>query len=78
MVVAVIGAVVGFFVIPVVGLPIGGLAGLYLAELRRTSDTVIAWRTTRATLVAVGLASLVQFLVGVAMALVWAGWVLAD
>lgn len=77
MVVAALAAVVGFFVIPIVGLPLGGLAGLYLAEFRRTADTATAWRTTRATLVGIGLATLVQFLVGVAMVVVWATWVVA-
>lgn len=78
LLVAAIGAVIGFFVIPVVGLPVGGLAGLYLAELRRTEAAATAWRTTRATLVSIGVATLVQFLVGVAMALVWAAWVVLD
>lgn len=78
MVVAALGAVVGFFVVPVVGLPLGGLAGLYVAELQRTEDTATAWRTTRATLVGFGLAALVQFGVGVAMAVVWAIWVVVD
>jgi uncharacterized protein len=78
LLVAAVGAVIGFFAIPVVGLPIGGLAGLYLAELHRTETAATAWRTTRATLVGIGVATLVQFLVGVAMALVWAAWVVLD
>ena len=77
MVFAAACAVVGFFAIPVVGLPIGALIGLYLAELRRTDASDAAWRSTRATLVGFGLATLVQFSVGVVMALVWAGWVVA-
>lgn len=78
MLAAVVGAVVGFFAIPVVGLPVGALAGLYLAELRRTDTPQTAWRTTRATLVGFGLATAAQFVTGIAMALVWAGWVIAD
>lgn len=77
MVVAVVAAVVGFFVIPVVGLPVGGLAGLYLAELRRTDTAATAWRTTRATLVSFGIATLFQFLAAVAMALTWTTWAIA-
>jgi uncharacterized protein YqgC (DUF456 family) len=77
MAVAAVAAIVGFFVIPIVGLPVGGLAGLYAAELQRTEDASTAWRTTRATLVGFGLATLVQFLAGVAMAIVWAAWVIA-
>jgi hypothetical protein len=75
MVVAAVAAIIGFFVIPVVGLPLGGLAGLYAAEWQRTEDASTAWRTTRATLVGSGLATLVQFLAGVAMAIVSAVWV---
>ena len=76
MLAAASGAVIGFFVIPVVGLPVGGLAGMYLAELQRTADTATAWRTTRATLVALGVAALVQLGVGLAMAAVWVLWVI--
>ena len=76
MLVAVVGAVVGFFVIPVVGVMVGGLAGLYVAELQRTNDTETAWRSTRATVIGFGLATLVQFVLAVAMAATWALWVI--
>jgi uncharacterized protein YqgC (DUF456 family) len=69
------GAIVGFFVVPVVGVAAGGLVGLYLGELRRTRDASTAWQATRATLVGFGLASLVQFAAAVAMAMAWAAWV---
>jgi uncharacterized protein YqgC (DUF456 family) len=74
MLVAAVGAVVGFFVIPVVGVMVGGLVGLYLAELQRTEDSATAWRSTRATVIGFGIATLVQFLLGVAMAVTWAVW----
>lgn len=73
--VAAVGAVVGFFVIPVVGVMVGGLAGLYLAELQRTNDADVAWRSTRATVIGFGLATLVQFVLAIAMAATWAIWV---
>ena len=69
--------IVGFFVIPVVGLPLGTVAGLYLAELHRTRVHTLAWRSTWATVKAFGLAALVQLAAGVVMALVWAVWVVA-
>lgn len=72
--VAAVGAVVGFFAIPVVGVMVGGLAGLYLAELQRTNDSATAWRSTRATVVGFGLATLAQFLIAIAMAAAWAVW----
>ena len=68
-------AIVGFFVIPVVGVVIGGLVGLYAAEWQRSGDGPTAWRSTRATLVGFGVATLVQFLLALAMALVWVVWV---
>jgi uncharacterized protein YqgC (DUF456 family) len=72
-----LGAVLGFFVLPVVGLPIGGAVGIYVAERLRTGDGAVAWRSTTATLKAFGLATLVQLAAGLAMVLTWAIWVLA-
>jgi uncharacterized protein len=77
MLVAAVGAVVGFFAIPVVGVMVGGLAGLYLAELQRTNDSETAWRSTRATVIGFGLATLAQFVLAIAMAVTWAIWVIA-
>ena len=68
-------AIVGFFVIPVVGLPLGGALGIQLGEQLRTRDRRSAWRTTRATLTGFGLAALIQLATGVAMVVVWATWV---
>lgn len=78
LVVGAVGAVIGFFVIPVVGLPLGGAAGIYLAERARSRDGAAAWRSTRATLKGFGLAALAQLAAGVAMVLTWVGWVLAS
>jgi hypothetical protein len=72
-----VGAVVGFFVIPIVGLAVGGVAGVYAGELQRTGDHAAAWRATRATLTGFGLAALVQLAIALAMAAVWAAWVVA-
>lgn len=68
--------VVGFFVVPVVGLPLGVVVGLFVAELVRTRDGRSAGRSTWATLKAFGLSALVQLVAGVLMALVWLAWVL--
>lgn len=70
-------AVVGFFVVPVVGAPLGGVLGVYVGERQRTGDPARAWTATRATLVGFGLAALVQVAVGVAMAATWVVWVVA-
>lgn len=65
-----LGAVVGFFVIPVVGIFVGFPAGVYLAEHRRLGAAE-AWPSTVQALRAVGLSILIELLAGVAAALVW-------
>lgn len=72
-----IGAVVGFFVVPILGLALGGALGIYVAERMRTGNSLAAWRTTKATLRGFGLAALAQLGAGLAMAGVWVVWVLA-
>src|SRR6185503_9532387 len=44
------GAVVGFFVIPVVGIVVGGAGVVFLAELARLGSAGAAWQSTRAVL----------------------------
>lgn len=69
------GAVVGFFVVPVVGMPLGGVLGIYAGEHVRTRDPAVAWQATRATIVGFGVAALVQFAAALAMIAVWVAWV---
>ena len=78
LLVGAIGAVVGFFAVPVVGLPLGGAVGIFVGELARSGDRVVAWRTTKATLKGFGLATLVQLAAGLTMAGVWVVWVVAS
>lgn len=65
------GAVVGFFVIPVVGVLVGGVAGIYLAEYRRLHDGGRAWVSTRAALVAIGVGLLIELTAGALMIGAW-------
>lgn len=65
-----LGAVVGFFVIPVVGIVVGFPVGVYLAEYRRLG-AADAWPSTVHALRAVGLSILIELLAGVAAAVVW-------
>ena len=67
------GAVAGFFVVPVVGFVLGGVAGVYAAELRRTRDGGAAWAATRRVLVAFGIGMAVEVGAGVLMVLTWLG-----
>jgi uncharacterized protein len=55
--------VVGFFVVPLVGLVVGFVAGIYLAELARLGRAA-AWPATKAALRAVGLAVLIELAAG--------------
>lgn len=64
--------IVGFFVIPVVGLVVGFVGGIYLAEVRRTGATG-AWASTKRALGAVGLSMLIELAGALLAAAVWAG-----
>ena len=68
--------IVGFFVIPVVGLFVGFVLGVYLAEHRRVGSAA-AWPSTRHALRAVGLSILIEMVAGVAATFVWIAGVLA-
>jgi uncharacterized protein len=63
--------VVGFFVVPVVGLLIGFVLGVYLAELRRVG-TADAWPATVHALKAVGLSILIELAASLLAAGAWA------
>jgi uncharacterized protein YqgC (DUF456 family) len=62
--------IVGFFVVPVVGLVIGFLLGVYLAEVRRVGRN-LAWPSTVAAMKAVGLSVFVELVAGLLAAGVW-------
>jgi len=68
--------IVGFFVIPVVGLFVGFVLGVYVAERRRVGAAA-AWPSTKAALRAAGLSILIELAAGVLAALVWVGGVVA-
>ena len=63
------GAVLGFFVLPPLGLLIGGVAGVYVAEAQR--DRATAWRSTVQVLTAIGLGVLAELAAGVLMVGAW-------
>lgn len=67
--------VVGFFVVPVLGLVLGFVLGVYLAELRRLGSHQRAWPATTAALRAVGLSILIELTAALLAALVWLGGV---
>jgi uncharacterized protein YqgC (DUF456 family) len=73
----VLGAVVGFFAVPVVGIALGGALGIFVGERVRTRDTATAWRATVATLKGFGLGALAELAAGILMALTWVAWLAA-
>ena len=69
---AVLG-VVGFFAIPVVGLFLGFVLGVYLAERARLRDHALAWPSTRGALAAVGWSIVIELGTGLLATGVWIG-----
>ena len=63
--------IVGFFVIPVAGLVIGFVGGVYAAERRRLGSRRSAWASTRSALRAVGLSILIELGGALLAAAVW-------
>jgi len=63
-------AVVGFFVIPVVGALVGFPVGVYVAERVRVGGDA-AWPSTKAALRAMGVSILIEFTAAVAASVVW-------
>lgn len=76
LVLGAVGAVVGFFVIPVVGVLVGGVAAVFLAELARLRDARTAWQSTWVVLRAVGIGMLVELATALLMLGIWTGAVL--
>jgi hypothetical protein len=73
---AVILAIVGFFVIPVVGAAVGFVLGVFLVELGRQRDARVAWRSTghalKAVMMSIGIELVAGFLiVGLWLVGVW-------
>ena len=62
--------IVGFFVVPVVGLVAGFVLGVYLSELSRLGRGR-AWPSTRSALGAVGLSMLIELAAGLLAAVAW-------
>lgn len=67
---AVLG-IVGFFVIPVLGLVIGFVLGIYLAELGKRHDQRVAWTSTKHALKGVALSVGVELCGALLATAVW-------
>lgn len=71
LVVGVLVAIVGFFVIPVVGLFLGFPVGIYLVERVRRQGHPQAWTATKHALKAVGLNILIELTTGAVVIVTW-------
>ena len=63
-------AILGFFVIPVLGILVGFVLGVYLAEVRRLGSQQ-AWASTMAALRAVCLSIAIEFASALLAACTW-------
>ena len=73
-----LGGVAGFFVVPVIGFPLGGVLGVLLAERRRSVDWSTAWATARHVITGFGLGVLLEIGAGLLMIGCWAVWTFAQ
>src|SRR3954453_9979299 len=65
-------AVVGFFLVPIIGVFIGFVLGVYVSEVRRLGSRR-AWPATKSALAAVGLSVLIELVAALLAASVWLG-----
>ncbi|KUH94406.1 DUF456 domain-containing protein [Mycobacterium sp. IS-3022] len=63
--------IIGFFVIPVLGLPIGFVLGIYLAELANRHDQRVAWTSTKHALKGVALSVGVELAGALLATVIW-------
>lgn len=68
--------IIGFFVIPVVGLIIGFVLGVYLAELGVRKNQRLAWTSTKHAMKGVALSILIELTGALLAAALWLGAVL--
>lgn len=69
-----LGALVGFFVVPVIGAPLGAVAGVLLLQYGRTQSWEAAWAATKGVLLGLGQTLAVQLAIGTVMIVTWAVW----
>lgn len=62
---------IGFFVVPIVGLVLGFVFGVYLAERLRVKDNRQAWGSTKHAIKAAGLSILIEMTAGLLIAGLW-------
>lgn len=71
LIVSALLALVGFFIVPVIGAVVGFIGGVYLLERRRLGEA--AWGSTVASVRAVALGIAIEFTAGLLIAAAWSG-----
>jgi uncharacterized protein YqgC (DUF456 family) len=71
IVVGAVFGIIGFFVIPIAGLVIGFVLGIFVAEYVRLANAKDAWPSTKAALKAVGLALIIELFMALTIGFVW-------
>lgn len=71
LIVGAVAGIVGFFLIPIVGLFIGFIVGVFGAEAIRLRDIKQAWPTTVTAMKAAGLSTLIDFSCAVLVTAMW-------
>ncbi len=66
-----VAALIGFFVLPVIGMVVGFLGAVLLTELLRLGSPRQAWRATWATAKSIGLTIAVELVASIGMAGLW-------
>lgn len=69
-----VGAIAGFFLIPVVGVFVGGLVGILAVEYLNKGNWDDAWRSTKGLAKGLGINVLVDLVLGLTMIGVWSVW----
>jgi uncharacterized protein YqgC (DUF456 family) len=63
--------IVGFFLVPLVGVALGFVLGVYLAEVLRLRDRATAWSSSRRALLAVGWSILIELTAAMLITATW-------
>jgi uncharacterized protein YqgC (DUF456 family) len=65
--------IVGFFVLPIVGFPLGYVVGIFLVEFARRRAAGPAWSATKSALAAAGMSAAIELAGALVAAYAWVG-----
>lgn len=72
-----VGALIGLFTLPVIGVPVGALIGVMAVEYVNTQSLPDAWVATKGVAKGFGINALIDLGIGVAMIGAWSLWALS-